>query len=172
MERSIKKSLVWFYSISLISEREICICVCACVYIFKRLLPFSIVIYSHVKSVSRLRVYNIQSERCFWGNLHKYHRDWNNLSIYTGDTVKADTPPLVVPLHTVTISREVRVKKRKTSVMFLANYLIGHWFRCVCMWVSLESGKDENKYRYCGFKISHLTKFTYYHLYRKQCIIT
>lgn len=123
MERSIKKSLVWFYSISLIFEREICICVCS-VYIFKLLLPFSMVIYAHVKSVSRLEVY-IEGEPCFWGNLHKYRRDRNNSSIYTGDMVKADTPPLVVLPPHITRSRG---KKRKTSVMFLENHLIGQWF--------------------------------------------
>lgn len=33
---------------------------------------------------------------CFGRNLHKYCRDRNNLSVYADDTVKADTPTVVL----------------------------------------------------------------------------
>lgn len=69
---------------------------CECFQTFTTL--FNIVIYAHAKSVSRLDVTEegVEGWPCFRRHLHKYRRDRNNLSIYTGDTVKADTPLVVL----------------------------------------------------------------------------
>jgi len=69
---------------------------CVCFQTFTTF--FNIVIYAHVKSVSRLDIIDWwKGWPCFRGNLHKYYRDRNNLSIYTGDTVKADILLIISP---------------------------------------------------------------------------